>query len=252
MRGDDLINALDLPPAARVDRRIPKRLLLENGAPTATDRRLITESIESLVWVAALKPTTVGIPAFVDDVREYLEIAVIEMTVRSQAKPARLVNLVHRAIPYPVILILQDERQAGLSAVHKRRSLGEAGKVVLDDDSVWVSVDDTADAQWLPAFLGALALSRLPRTSMLSVYESWIDILVALVAARLTGTFSLLAPAPEAGARRAATSDYERTEAEIGRVRKLAARETQVSRQVELNQQLGRLRATLSEARTKL
>ena len=252
MRGDDLIAALDLPPAARVDRRVPKKLLLENGAPTAADRRLISESIESLVWVAALKPATVGIPAFVDGTREYLEVAVISVTVRDQAKPARLANLVHRAIPYPVLLILQDERQVGLSAVHKRRSLGEVGKVVLDDDGVWISIDDTADAPWLPAFLDALALSRLPRTSMLTMYQGWFDTLVALVAARFTGTFSLLASAPEAGARRAAASDYERTETEIGRVRKVAARETQVSRQVELNQQLARLRATLSEARTKL
>ncbi len=252
MRADELIAALDLPAPARVDKRIPKKLLLENGAPTAADRRLITEGIDSVVWVAALKPTTVGIPAFVDEIREYLEIAVMSMTVRNAAKPARLANLVHRAIPYPVLLILHDERQVGLSAAHKRRSLGEAGKMVLDDDDVWVSVDDTADAAWLSAFQNAMALSRQPRTSMRTLYQGWIDTLVALVAARLTGTFSMLASAPEAEARRAATSEYERAEAEIGRLRKIAARETQVSRQVELNQQLGRLRATLSEARTKL
>jgi hypothetical protein len=252
VRGDDLITALDLPPAARVDRRIPKKLLLENGAPTAADRRLISESIESLVWVAALKPATVGVTAWVDETHEYLEIAVIAMTVREQAKLARLVNLVHRAIPYPALLIVADERQVGLSAVHKRRSLGEAGRVVLDEDNVWVSVDDAADAAWLPAFQDAIALSRQPRTSMWTLYQGWIDTLVALVAARLTGTFSIPASAPEAGARRAATSAYERTEAEIGRVRRLAARETQVSRQVELNQQLARLRATLTETRTKL
>lgn len=127
-----------------------------------------------------------------------------------------------------------------------------AGKVVPHDDGVWASIDDTADAAWLPAFRDALALSRLPRTSMLTMYQGWIDTLVALAAARLTGTFSLLASAAEVGARRAPTAEYERTQNEIGRVRKLAARETQVSRQVELNQQLARLRATLSEARTKL
>ena len=152
MRAEDLITALDLPPAARVDRRVPKKLLLENGAPTASDRRLITETIESLVWVAALKPATVGIPSFVDDIREYLEIAVISMNIRNAAKPARLANLVHRAIPYPVLLILSDGRQVGLSAVHKRRSLGEAGKVVLDDEGVWVSIDDVADASVAPGF----------------------------------------------------------------------------------------------------
>jgi hypothetical protein len=252
VKADELIAALDLPAPARVDRRIPKKLLLENGAPTAADCRLITEGIDSVVWVAALKPTTVGIPAFVDEIREYVEIAVISMTVRNEAKPARLANIVHRAIPYPVVLILHDERRVGMSAVHKRRSLGEAGKTILDEDDVWVLVDDTTDAAWLPSFLDALALRRQPRISMRTLYQGWIDTLVALVAARLTGTFALVASAPEADARRAATSEYARVEAEIGRVRRLAARETQVSRQVELNQQLGRLRTTLAEARTKL
>ena len=31
-----VINALALPPDARVDQRVPKKLLLEQGAPTAT------------------------------------------------------------------------------------------------------------------------------------------------------------------------------------------------------------------------
>lgn len=252
MRADDLITALGLPSAALVERRVPKKLLLENGAPSASDRRLITESVESVVWVAALKPATVGIPTFVDDIREYLEIAVISVIVRNAAKSARLTNLVHRAIPYPALLIISDGRQIGLSAVHKRRSLGEAGKVVLDDEGVWVAIDDAADDQWLPAFLGALALGRLPRVSMLTLYQAWIDTLVALVAARLTGSFSVLPSATLADARRAATVEYERKEAEIRRLRKLAARETQVSRQVELIQQLTQLRAALSEARAKL
>ena len=227
------------------------RMVLSRPPGGLTPSRLRSPSTPP-IENGCLPPATVGIPAFVDDAREYLEIAVIAVTVRDQANPARLANLVHRAIPYPVLLVLQDEHQVGLSAVHKRRSLGEAGKVVLDDEVVWRSIDDTADAAWLPAFLDALALGRLPRTSVLTLYQGWIDMLVALAAARLTGTFSLLASAPEAGARRAATTEYKRTETEIGRVRQLAARETQVSRQVELNQQLARLRAALSEPRTKL
>jgi hypothetical protein len=58
-----------------VNQRVPKKLLLENGAPTAADKRLINEGIEELLWLAALKPTTIGVPEYRDEVREYLEIA---------------------------------------------------------------------------------------------------------------------------------------------------------------------------------
>ncbi len=62
-----LIHALRLPEGCRVDQRVPKKLLLENGAPTAADKRLIKDGIEELQWVAALKPTTIGVPDYRDD-----------------------------------------------------------------------------------------------------------------------------------------------------------------------------------------
>ena len=69
----EFIEALDLPAASRVDRRVPKTLLIEHGAPTPADRRHINERIDELQWVAALKPTTIGVPEYRDEVREYLE-----------------------------------------------------------------------------------------------------------------------------------------------------------------------------------
>ena len=39
MNAEHLVAALALPPDVRVDQRVPKKLLLEEGAPTATDRR---------------------------------------------------------------------------------------------------------------------------------------------------------------------------------------------------------------------
>ena len=75
MNINQIIEFLALPPEARVDQRVPKRLLVENGAPIAADKRQINEGIEELLWLAALKPTTIGVPEYRDDVREYLEIA---------------------------------------------------------------------------------------------------------------------------------------------------------------------------------
>ena len=137
MRADELIAALDLPTAARVDRRVPKKLLLENGAPTAADRRLIAESIESLVWVAALKPTTVGIPAFVDEIREYLEIAVISVTVRNTAQGRRgwRTSCTGRSRIPSCWSSTTNVRSACPPPTRGDRS-ARPGKVVLDDDDV--------------------------------------------------------------------------------------------------------------------
>ncbi len=105
-----------------MNQRVPKKLLLENGAPTAADKRIINEGIEELLWLAALKPTTIGVPEYRDGVREYVEIAVLRLSLRAAAKTRRLVELVHRAVPYPVLLLTEQadhDAPPGLSAAHK-------------------------------------------------------------------------------------------------------------------------------------
>lgn len=98
------ISALEFPPESRVDQRVPKNLLLEQSDATAADKRMLQDGIEDLNWIAALKPVNIGVTEYRDEVREYLEIAVLSATLRNAAK-ARVSELIHRAIPYPVFLI---------------------------------------------------------------------------------------------------------------------------------------------------
>ena len=128
MKGFDPIATLALPDSAVVDRRVPKTLLTENCAPTAADKRRIREGIEEIRWLAALKPNTVGVAPYRDATREYLEIAILNLTLRPVAHPGRLSQLVHRAIPYPVLLFAWRGESLGISLAHKRWSQGEAGK----------------------------------------------------------------------------------------------------------------------------
>ncbi|MBF0341169.1 MAG: DUF4391 domain-containing protein, partial [Magnetococcales bacterium] len=56
-----ILQALSLPPEVRVDRRVAKKLLMEQGAPTAADKRIIQEGVDEMHWVAALKPMNIGV-----------------------------------------------------------------------------------------------------------------------------------------------------------------------------------------------
>lgn len=252
MNGDALIAALDLPASCRVDQRVPKSLLLENGAPTTADKRLINDGIERLFWLAALKPTTIGVPEYRDDVREYLEIAVLRLSLRAGAKTTRLVELVHRAIPYPLLLLTEQGDDFGLSAAHKRWSQGEAGTTVLDGNLIAAEWDAERDAQRWPAFRAALALARQPRSTLQTLYQGWIDTLLALQAARVTGDFAVAADPAHAARRRDALQECARIGAEIARLRAAAAREKQVARRVELNQKLKLVEAAQAAARANL
>jgi hypothetical protein len=245
----DVIAALSLPPDSKVDQRVPKKLLVENGAPTAADKRQINEGIEELMWLAVLKPTTIGVAEYRDAVREYLEIAVLSLSLRPAAKGGRLMELVHRAIPYPVLLLSQQPEVITLSLAHKRWSQGEAGKVVLDDAVISCQLVQHSTAS---AFLQSLSLAAQPRAHLMALYQGWIDCLRAFQAARVIGRFVMPADSQAASARREALLEHERLTRQIALLRAQAERESQVNRRVDLNLEIKRLHAELAEAAVRL
>lgn len=252
MNAADLIAALDLPPGARVDRRVPKTLLVEHGAPTAADKRRINEGIEEVRWVATLKPTTISVPVFRDDVREYLEITVLSVMLRAEARAERLAALIHRAVPYPVFLMVAEDARLTLSLAHKRWSQGEAGATVLDGDPVAATLTASAPDELQSTFLEALSLARQPRADLYFLYQGWIDTLLALLAGRVTGLFAVAASPDQAATRREALHECARLDTEIARLRAVAAKEKQVPRQVTLNLELKRAEAARAAALARL
>ncbi len=273
LTADDVVKALALPERARVDQRVPKKMLAEHGAPTTTDRRLLTDGIEELQWIAALKPGTVAIPEHRAEGREYLEVAVLSVQVRATHGKAsqwlRLAELVHRAVPYPVLLIhtlvpgaaaTPDDRppsppaQLALSLAHKRAAQNEVGKVVLDGELVLFELlgPNPGAASVVGPLLEAMALDRQPHHDLMALYQGWMDCLTAAEAARLTGKFRLPNGPTAAAAQRDALRACQRLEQEAARLRSQAAKERQIAKQVDLNLELQRLDARLRAARAQL
>jgi hypothetical protein len=249
---ETIIKALDLPPGSRVDQRVPKKLLLESGSPTTADKRRINEGIESLQGLAALKPTTVGVPVYRDVSREYVEIAVLRLSLRAAAKLERLVELLHRAVPYPVLLLTEQESTLDLSAAQKRWAQNEAGKTVLDGEVVRAGLTDQFGLPYMAEFQFALALGHQPRSSLYALYQGWIDVVLAFQTAKFTSKFSLPTGPEHAATRKASLREYVRIESEIARLRAAAAKEKQMARKVDLNLALKRAEAELTVVRTRL
>ena len=268
-----IVQALRLPTSCRVDQRVPKKMLAEHGAPTAADRRLLTDGIEELQWIAALKPGTVAIPEHRADGREYLEVAVLGVQVRATHGKAsqwlRLAELVHRAVPYPVLLIQtllpsaaatldeappQPPAQVALSLAHKRAAQNEADKVVLDGELVGSELlgPDPGAASVAGPLLEAMALDRQPHQDLMALYQGWMDCLTAAEAARLTGNFRLPNGPTAAAAQREALRACQRLEQEAASLRSQAAKERQIAKQVDLNLALQRLQVDLDAARARL
>jgi hypothetical protein len=246
-----VIDALGIPPSALVEQRVSKKLLLEHGAPTAADKRQIQDGIEEIVWVAALKPTNIGVPVFEDAVRQYLEIAVLTVELRPAAKPARLIELIHRAIPYPLILATKQDGAVSLSLAHKRWSQGETGKVVIEDVRL-VALNQNTPSNQEDEFLASLAVSHLPTRDLFVLYDGLLACIVALEASRITGAFAKPDSTEHASTLREGLERHTSLQRDLNLLRARAAKEKQINRRVELNLEVKRMEAELASIKESL
>jgi len=259
---EDFAAALVLPPGAIVNQRVPKKLLIENGAPTPGDKRLLQEHVDQLTWLAALKPSNAGVPAFRDADRAYLEIAIVCVTLRNVAgalaKVKRIAELVHRAIPYPVLLIVDDGQRGFVSMAHLRLAQDGSDKLVLDGEHVLAElpmVMPDADERIAGVHQEALAsfpMSHQPRADLRTLYQGWMDTLGAWQAAAVSGVFLDPRLHPGAVDRRLALARLASAEEQIAALRKAAAKEKQIARQVVINQDIKQLQAEQDRARCVL
>ena len=247
-----VVHALALPPEARVDARVPKKLLVEQGAPTTADKRAIQEGIDELQWLAACKPATIGVPSFSDEQREYLEIAVVACVFRAGAKATRLLELIHRAIPYPVLLLTAAEGGLTVSAAHKRQAQNEAGRVVIDGVVAAGGLHPETADDVERDFLRSLGLARQPRRDLWTLYEGWVARIEALNAARLNGSYVATDDPHAVEQRRRALDASSQITRQITGLRAQAKREKQLNRRVDLNLEIQRLEADLASHKTNL
>lgn len=242
-----IIDALELPDTARVDQRIGKKLLIESGGFQAADKRRINDSIGDLHWVAAMKPSTIGVPAYRDSVREYLEVSVVVARLRMPDPGCRVSALVHRAIPYPILLVALGDEAIDVSVAHKRHAQNEAGRVVIDGPVI--------QSQGLPG--GKLAVPRSfrltaqPRTDLFALYQGWVECVEAMQASHIIGACEV-ARGDAALTRREALDTHARLARRLAQLRSQASKEKQVARQVELNLEIRRIEQAITAARERM
>lgn len=259
-----LVQALALPASAYVGQRIAKTLLIEQIAnlpgTTPSDKRLANDLLAELHWLAALKPATCGLAVWQTGTHDYLEIAVLHAVLRGSAATSavrrgtqltRLIELIHRTIPYPVVLIVSQPGVDGateqLSLAHKRLSLGTGSAMVLDQVITTKSIAACAGITGARAqFVQYLTFNRTPGAPPLQFndlhtrYSDWLHAIEALAAAEHTGQFTVATSTPHAAQRRSSLAAYDQLGQQLASLRAQAGKESQLGQRAALNIQIAK------------
>lgn len=112
---DDFLEHLDIPSSCRLDKPIFKKLFLDNGALDATDKKCLKDDVSRVRWLYTLKPSTINIASYSDDIREYPEVALLHVDLSNPNRVVRIAHFINRSIPYPLVLLFTTETNEGIS-----------------------------------------------------------------------------------------------------------------------------------------
>jgi hypothetical protein len=104
---------LQLPPAALVNKFIPKTKLLNQSIVNTKLRQELTDQIQRITWKYKVAESTIGI----EKTDKVEEIQVFELELKEQIIPKKIIRLIHRSIPYPILYILTFKDQTAYAIV---------------------------------------------------------------------------------------------------------------------------------------
>jgi hypothetical protein len=247
-------NAISFPEAALLGKRVPKKQFLESGELVASDKKLFRENVKNVYWEYTLKPSTCPVLPYRDNEREYLEVAVLQIEMNSQKGHKRIAEIIHRVIPYPLMLGFYTAGEAcsingdiALSVAPKRFSQAEHGAFVAERFYTTGWMNSEALKTQEAAFVASLAWDSMPLQNYGTLYNAWTDRFTGYECSVLSGTFTI-GKAVDRLERLTRCREIESRISELrGQLKKAA-----FNRQVELNTQIKKFEQELKQLAASL
>ena len=222
---------LNIPDSCYIGSTIYKKLFYQNANMSSSDKSLFTDVINKIVWLYCLKPETINIPAYKDEVREYPEFEVIEVLLHKDYRLDRIAEIIMRTIPYPMLLIFKLEDKRRLYVAHQRIS---------QSDSTKNTIEELIATDWLESdseLLAKLDIKQMRFTNIYTLYSDIVDVISIYNLSVIMPTDDTITGAEA----RELSAKIEDIEQKIASLRSKLKRESQFNRKMELNIEIKRL-----------
>jgi translation elongation factor EF-1beta len=140
-----IIKRLDIPKSTIINRKIAKQHFFTQGNLTKSEKELFTSEIESIYLLSACNQNRLGVPKFTNDQMRYVEVDWIYVKFRSTVRYQRLIRVMHRTLPNPLVVIAEGEQSnLSFSASHKRLNQNDDSNVVIENIEItpWIDIDN--------------------------------------------------------------------------------------------------------------
>ena len=227
----DTYKFLNISDSCFVGTTIYKKLFYENADLSSGDKSLFTDTINKVIWLYCLKPETINIPAYKDEVREYPEIEVIEVHLNKDNRLNRIAEVIMRTIPYPMLLIFVLEDKRKLYMAHQRTS---------QSDSSRNTIEELISTDWLDegsALFPKLDIKQMRFTNLYTLYSDIVDAISIYKLSAIMPTDDKITGIEA----RELSAKIEDIDQRISSLRSKLKKETQFNRKMELNIEIKKL-----------
>jgi len=247
---ENCIGMLNIPKDCYVGKRVYKKLFYDNAKLNYSDKKAFQEHLDYITWLYALKPDNIGIKGHTDQEREYLETSLLLVQLKESKSADRVINLIHRAIPYPLLIICHYQDSVMFSIAPKRFNLAEKGAIVAEEviSSGWINLSAISPNEM--TFLKSLAIDSRRYLDFLELYQAWEASLLAQACSKHTGQLTIKYNSIEE--RKELLDRCLSLQTEIISLRSSIKKETQMNKKVELNTRISELKLQYNECVKKL
>lgn len=228
---------LNIPDSCFIGNTIFKKLFYENADLSSSDKTLFTDGISKITWLYCLKPETINIQPYKDEVRDYPEVEVIEVEVNKDYKLKRIAEIIMRTIPYPMILIFKLEDKIQFYVAHQR---------INQNDSSKNTIEEFIATEWLDNHSSLFAKLDIKNMRFISYYSLYSDIVDAISIYNVSNILPDNQVITGSEARRL-SAELENIEHQMAALRTKIKQETQFNRKMELNIEIKRLEQKMKE-----
>ncbi|POO87834.1 DUF4391 domain-containing protein [Clostridium sp. 3-3] len=189
---DEFYENMNLPKECRIDSTIFKKVFYENANMNSLDKDIFKKDIDKIILRYSLKEENINVPSYKDDEIDYEEIEIIEVNLVSSNKYKRVCEIIQKAIPYPLIIVLTIDNKILINTAYKRINKNDEEKNTVEEYAFtsWIDGEDIKENEEL--FFKCLNIRNLSFTNMYKLYCSFVEKINILNASKFTGDFNNL------------------------------------------------------------
>jgi len=256
------LQSLEIPKACELNKPVFKKMFLDasdgkKSVLDAADKTSLKEDVEKIRWLYTLKPNTINIAPYKDDEFEYPEVAVLHVELSSPNRVKRIAHFIHRAIPYPLILLftcnIEKQENLMVAIAFKRINQADKDKWVIDDSirTDWIDLSNASEAE--AGFLSSLKLTGLPFNNFYFFYQAVAKRVIALICAEHSNEFLLDDDSDkESENRLEKLRELEKLTAKKSELANKLKKEKQMGKQVDLNTQIKNINDKIAKIKSSL